>query len=390
MKRFIDDELNAHLLDLADDLVAQGMKPADAMAAAQHQFGDTATIRRDLIALHPIRSGLLMPIMFGLLLALVLPFYFLHNNFPEQYIGLMSERVILWWWYFFITLAVAALANWLMEFYGLQQRTSLYNVLGFALAANIIITLVLDINNFEVNLHAIVFTFFCAALLNWLWVKLSINWKKRLLIIVTVVIIISALREQPLFQFALQDSCLFIAPDKSPLVGALKNCVQIAWWHPLLYPIYATLLASTIILLHHGFLLWRNTGTAWWRKFIISGAFALLPITPLVYHDINHYGELDIVPWKLEINQAYIHILGRSPEEKDYDFYAQTRSYQHMSRVREVLRASAERRIKISTIYKKIIGREPNTEIVESYATSPKSIKTIRHELKKQQTILTP
>lgn len=389
MKRAIDDELNAHLLDLQDDLMAQGLTAADATATAHKQFGEVAAIRQELIGIHRGALSYLWPLLGGLFIVSVIPFYILRVQAPQRIVGLLSEHVIIWWWLAFITVAAVVLARWLMQFYGLQTRFSLYSVLALALVVSNVITIVLDVDNFEVSLHGIIFALLVGGGLLVAWAKLSFAWKRRLLLLATIIIVLSALREEPIFQFALQDTCLYLTPDKFPLAGELRNCVQLQWWHPLLYPIYLELLVCGAILLNHVYRLWQSHGTALWRKLVMTSALVALPVIPLFVQDINNRGEIDIVPWKRSIYKSYVLILGRAPEQKDYDFYAQTRSYLHMSRLREVLRASEERRIKITQMYEHILDRAPTAAELDDYANSTKSIKKIKRELKQQRATLT-
>jgi hypothetical protein len=60
-----------------------------------------------------------------------------------------------------------------------------------------------------------------------------------------------------------------------------------------------------------------------------------------------------------------------------------------MSRVRDVLRASTERRIKITQLYENMFDRAPSDTELADYATSTKSIKKIKRELKQQRANLT-
>jgi hypothetical protein len=128
----------------------------------------------------------------------------------------------------------------------------------------------------------------------------------------------------------------------------------------------------------------RNNGTRAYRKLSMSAVIVALPFMPLFVHDVNNYGELDILPWKADIYVAYAEILGRAPEQKDIDFYGMTRSYKQMEQVRDVLYRSAERRLKIDLLYREELHRSATEEEIDAYVESRSSVGTIRDDLRAQ------
>lgn len=193
-------------------------------------------------------------------------------------------------------------------------------------------------------------------------------------------LILFAWREQGWLESSLFPGCLYLQPD--PFTTAPNQCTQLSWVHPLLFLIYIKLGFSISMIAHYGYILWVRSSVLY-RKVITTGAFVLMPITPFLMFGVNQSGTLDALPWKRDIYTAYVDILGRRPEQKDYDFYAQTRSYKHLSAVREVLYQSEERRLKIMLLYREILQREPSPDELDYYANSSLTIQQITEDLQR-------
>lgn len=113
----------------------------------------------------------------------------------------------------------------------------------------------------------------------------------------------------------------------------------------------------------------------------MTGAIMFVPLSPLFAYDVNNLGELDVIRWKSDIVLAYNELLDRDPEEKDIVFYAQTRAYLDMDRVRAALNESEERRVVISAQYKEQLGRDATEEEIEQAIQESSSITELYAEL---------
>lgn len=384
MTHFIDDELNSHLEDLADDLVSEGLPATAARTEAERRFGDVTATRAELLALHPVKRW---PV-----LGLAVSGYFLYGALlfdmstlvpARGLLGLALERLLVAWWSWLVLGAILLMNWWLMQFYGVQRKWIVPAVVALTLLCGLSITAVLDIDNFEVNLHALAAGIVFTLLLLAVWSKLSVRLRLGLLMSFAFVMSLAAIQQKLLFAFLWPARCLYLTPATAPLTGALAQCEQLVWWNPMLWPLYGLLGLGMVWLSLHLWRLWRNRGTYWYRKILTTTALSALPLLPIHKNNLNNAGGLDVIPWKQQIYSAYWDILGRAPEDKDFAFYADTRAYEHMSRIRAVLHHSYERRLKITLVFQHILKRAPTTEELESYAQSYLSIDEIRAELKK-------
>lgn len=371
MRRAWQDELEGHILDCAAD---QGID----LAEARKRFGDIGAIGQQLSAIHPWLAAYADWIVLVVILLASAPLYFSAMVWANTIPGFLAERLLVWWWGVMIALAGFVLLKWQAEMVMPNTKTLLLYALSTGFVFSLVITAVLDVNNFETTVYNAIFSLISGVALWLSWPKLQLKQKQLLLYSAVGLMLLFAWREKGWLEAVLFPNCLYLQPD--PYTVAPKECTQVSWLHPWLLVIYATGLASTALLTHYCLRLWRQSSVLY-RKVITTGAFVLLPITPLVLSGVNQSGKLDALPWKRDVYTAYVDILGRRPEQKDYDFYAQTRSYQHLSTVRAVLYKSAERRLKIQLLFQEILLREPTPEELNTYAESTLTIKEIYDEL---------
>jgi len=381
MYQFIDDELNSHLADAADDLIAQGWAADQARDAAQAQFGDTAAIRAELKRLHPpiIKTFLVTAGVGYVLFALIL--FVIIELRSASVLALMSQQLLLRWWLVTALLVGIVIDHWVLQFFGIVQRRTAVIALIITQAIAMVITLVLDVNNFETVIHTTLFAVIVGTILWFTWNQLSFIVRRLLIVFTSGIMISSAALQQPLFNWLLPHPCLYLIKDPAiPLTGALAGCQQLPWYHPLLWILYVVSLVSVMIIGYFVIELWHNSGSHWSRRLIISSTLLLIAITPVLTRNINNHGALDIIPWQRDIYTAYMEILGRAPQDKDMQFYAVTESYSHMSQIKAVLYASRERRLKIRQVLQDTTGQNPSKKTVQRYAKSYKSIEQIRLE----------
>lgn len=382
MPRFIDDELKSHLEELTDDLVTQGLSVSDARAEAERQFGDLVTIKKEILQLHPFKRWPLLAVSSVLYFLVGGMLYVGNSLLPARgLLGLWNERLIINWWSWLALVVILLLAWWIIQFYSLTSKIIVPVVVGFALVCGISITSVLDIDNFEVNLHALAAGIIFSVVVMLSWSRLAIHWRQWLLLGFVLLLSWNAMQQEPLFARLLPISCLYLTPDNIPLTGVLQQCRQLRWTNLMLWPLYGVVAVGGSWLVWYVAQLWRNRGTYWYRKVITTAALVVLPVLPLMKNNLNNRGELDVIPWKRDIYAAYWDILGRAPETKDFEFYASSRAYLHMSRIREVLYASPERRLKIKLLFKEILGRKGTRREIRYYAKSYLTIEEITAEL---------
>lgn len=382
MPRFIDDELKSHLEELTDDLVTQGLSVSAARTEAERQFGDLVTIKKEILQLHPFKRWPVL-VVSSVLYLLIGSLLYASNSLlpPRGLLGLWNERLIINWWSWLALVMILLLAWWIIQFYSLTSKIVVPAVVGFALVCGISITSVLDIDNFEVNLHALAAAIIFSVVVMLTWPRLSMHWRQWLLLGFVLLLSWNAIRQEPLFDRLLPISCLYLTPDAVPLTGVLQQCRQLPWTNLMLWPLYGVVIVGGGWLVWYVAQLWRNRGTYWYRKVITTAALVVLPVLPLMKNNLNNQGELDVIPWKRDIYAAYWDILGRSPETKDFEFYASSRAYLHMSRIREVLYASPERRLKIKLLFKEVLGRKGTRREIRYYAKSYLTIEEITAEL---------
>jgi len=366
MRRVWEEEINSHLLDCAEDQAID-------LVEARKRFGDEQAIYHELKIIHPWLAAYADWIVIGTVLVACLPLYLgsivLANTIP----GLMAERLLVWWWGTVIALGSFVLLKWQWQIITPAKKSLILYALATGFVMSVALTVTLDINNFETTVYNSIFSIVLGIVLWLSWSRLSIHYKKLLLYVGVGLLIYFAWQEHAWFESALFPGCAYVQPD--PYLLPPSQCVQFAWFNPVLLLVYSVLGISVGIVIQYGYRLWKQS-SQWYRKIVTTSVFIMMPVTPFFISGVNQSGQLDALPWKRDIYQAYVDILGRRPEQKDYDFYEKTRSYQHMSEVRAVLYQSDERRLKI-----KLLAPEISEEQLDYYANSVMTIKEINDAL---------
>ncbi|MBI2410982.1 MAG: hypothetical protein HYV32_03790 [Candidatus Kerfeldbacteria bacterium] len=385
--QLVREELEAHIADMTDDLVLEGMERVIARRTAEETFGHIDAIEQQVCAQHRQsfwhRANPFLVLGASYLL-IALTFVLLRFALGRSVNAARLEPIMLWWAFVGITAIGMMCVHWISEYRGYRDHRFVRMVFLFILLLSFSITAVLDIDNFEVNLHAILFLLMTYVFLRWRWEQSALLLKRALVFGASAFVIWMTLLERPIFQFVGTARCLFLTPDTIPLTGALAKCQQVPLESELLLPIYVVLIIGipTMVLFWSHYI--QNSATALYRKIAFSAVLVAMPVTPTLVHNVNNYGELDIVPWKAQIYFAYEEVLGRAPEQKDIDFYAVTASYKNMEKVRDVLYASYERQLKIDLLYQEILHRHATEAEGAAYIENRKSVKQIEAELREQ------
>jgi hypothetical protein len=362
-------ELQSHLEELEAELVSDGVGSDQASVQALERFGDVEQITAACAAVGLPWSLRVFPQIFAwTMFAIGVGFSVVVAIARQQVAGSMLEH---WWWFALVmgTMGLAwHLARWMLDYLGLRSFERLFLVMAVALSLAFAITLILDVNDFEVVIHAGVLGVGLYVVLGlwWRW------WSRRLIAFVVTAyvaaVVWSAMNQEPLLQFFGQMRCLYVkAPADLRLADAVSLCQAVRWSDGLLVPFYLIVVLAVPLSLWLVYRFVRCSAISWYRRVIMLLVAAVCLILPMMVHNVNQRGELDVIPWKREIYGVYADILGRRPEEKDIEFYAYTRSYQRMDKVRETLYASYERRLKIGLVYQEMLGREPTATELEEH-----------------------
>ncbi|MBI4407957.1 MAG: hypothetical protein HY565_05675 [Candidatus Kerfeldbacteria bacterium] len=376
------DELDSHIMDCADELVKLGYEPDAALTEAKKQFGDPEQIAKQLAEVHPWLAAYADWIALILLLLGIIPLYLLHYFAASTVLGLVSDQLLLWWWAGGLILVTLLLVKWQLPIIPLTRRLGIVVALSLGWFIATCVTITLDLNNFETTIYNGLFGLSCLVVLLLFKKQFNLFYRQLFILVAVSLMIAFAWREEGLFEQQLFTQCLYLV-DSDPTTAPSTLCHQVSPLSSYLWFIYALAALASAYLTHYVLRLWKN-GTHLYRKVITTGLLVGLPIVSFNISGVNSTGTLDVVPWKVDIYTAYVDILGRRPEDKDYQFYGTTRSYQHMSEVRAVLYASTERREKIKLLYQEILLREPTPEELEQYTASKQTINQIQAELKAQ------
>lgn len=373
-------ELDSHVLDCIDDLQAEGRTAAEAKIIAHERFGDITSVEQAVRAIdRPVFNTKFSPLTLASVgyatVAAVL--YALIVSVATPLLNDYAQLALFWWAELGIIGITLIIDRWILQYTGLKRKTGAWAIILFTLLQNICLTAVLDIDHFEVVLHNAVIALLFSLIILFSWHRLSLTIRQLSSFFLSIITTIMVFTNQRLFEWLYREKCLFITPDSIAVTG----CIQVPWFHPLLWPIYVILGLATGYLGYGLVRYWRNPSSLWQRKLLASGIIGALILVPWFVHDINNQAELDILPWKYQINQAYRDILGRNPESKDIEFYAASRAFEHMSKVRATLYQSPERKLKINQLYQQLLQREATTEEIQQHNQDQKSIGEIYFEL---------
>lgn len=384
-KRQIQDELQSHVDDLVDELVhEQHISIEQAQRQAQRLFGDFQTHVQAVEKVYPV-SALFR---FGPVATIVMVYSMLsvllsisYGLFSHTISGSRLEPVLLWWVFLGVIGLMLIVNQWILEFSGLLQPRVLVTSFIFSGLVGLSITRIMDINNFEEVVHAVIVGVGVFVAMEIFWKKTSILLRQLVAHGFCISVVWSTLTQQPLLGFVGQAQCLYLKPDSLNFSTALQVCSQVPWLSTILLPIYGLMLIGIPYMVWFMFGYWRNRSTFLYRKMVYSFLLLCLPVAPVLAHDINSRGQLDIIPWKREIYQTYKEVLGRKPQEKDIQFYAETKAYTNMQHVRAVLLDSYERRLKIRLVYVEELGREPTEEELNFFVQGGQTVQDIRQAI---------
>ena len=372
------------MLDLVDDLVTQGLTPTAAQQQALQQFGDINTISQAVIKIHHPRFNWYWSPQTILLLLFILSGGVIFTSTLFITTPLIHDVLLivkLWWYYLAIIIAGQLLNYRLIQYFSLRRITSFITLILTNLVASASLTIVLDIDDFETNLDALILAIVLTGLIGYFWKHISMRWRAVTLYIFSIISTLSILLNKPLWQGLYQARCFYITPDNIPLTGTLTSCTQVTWFSPLMLLILLCLVGGWLLVIYKLKNYWLNRGTKIWQRSFVAMFFLGTIIIPIKIHDINNQAELDIIPWKYRIDKVYLNILGRLPENKDVDFYATTRSFEHMSKVQDTLYKSNERRLKINQLYQQFLQRNATKAEIDNYVNNKKTIPVIINEL---------
>lgn len=382
-QKLIREELDAHIQDMVDDLISEGMDPAAARALAQQEFGDLQDIEAEVVLLHKRLAWLpwspisIITTTYTLLLVILITIAFSFFNSIE---GTAFEVVTVWAIYGGVIGMGALLIYWLSEYFGWHTRAMVFVSAAVTMVMALSLTIIFDIDKFETNIHAAAFSVLVIGVANFVWNSISVRFKQLIVYLQSIVVLRSIITHDPLFSYIAKPGCWFVTQD-AELTGALASCVQVYWWSPILIPIYLTAIISVGYIAYVLTKYIQAQMISMYRKVGISLSCVGLILVPIFIHDINDQAWLDILSKKPEIYQAYEDILDRQPTDSEMEFYAKTRSYEHMNKIREVLFASEEREQKIQIVYKEILQRKASQQELTQHDTNKDSIADIYQQL---------
>lgn len=378
----IHEELQGHIDDMVEDLVSEGVNEEDARAQAAEAFGDFDAIAKEVKTV----DGVFGRISGAQLLVSIYIVVFASILFGGLFLGGIGgsafELPLLWWSFVGGIGMVVVGVRWLVDYMGFGSTRVVQAAYLFTAFIGFGLTRVLDIDNFEVNLHVLLFgvVLYGVVALGWNW--FSVKVKKVFVYSFAVLATWSVLAEQPIFDFWGTARCLYITRDNIPLEGALATCQQVSVFSGMIIPIHVTTLTAVVFFIH--FLwkeYWKSPAVSVSRKVILTSMLIGIAVVPSFIKDINNYGELDVVPWKQDIYTMYWEVLGRRPEQKDIEFYARIRAYENLGPAYEVLWNSSERRLKIRLVYSEVLGRYPTDEELQQYRENRRTVDGIYQDL---------
>lgn len=383
-KQLIREELEAHIEDMTADFVAAGMDAALAREKAESSFGDMdahveATADVEQVLPSRFRQPRVLAcigyaiVLLGMLAAI--------ESIGASSVTGQLQVFTLWWVFVGITGMVLLFLYWIIDYLGLKTAYVLRVGLLFTILASLSMTSVLDVDNFEVNVHAVIAGIMVYLLGEVFWKRMSAAARRAIIYAFGAVVSWSTLIEEPIFGFIGTARCLFITPDNVELVGVLAACEQVPLVGRATAPIILAVLLGAPYMVYFALKYWRAHGVQLSRKLIFTAGLVAMPVAPMIVTDVNNYGELDVIPQKAVIYETYMEILGRAPEDKDYLFYARTRAYENMVGIEEILYNSYERRLKINLLHLEYLGRSATKDEVDLYVFNRKSIEAIREEL---------
>lgn len=386
-QKLIREELDAHIEDMVKDLISDGMDPAAAQALAERNFGNIPEIEHEVIQIHsrlawlPWSPTAIITCLYTLPLAILV---IITLTFFESIEGTVFEVFSVWSIYGGVIGLALLIELSLSHYFGWQHRSMLFISGAITMLLAISLTIIFDIDKFETNIHAAAFSVMVILIGNFLWKTIGVRVKQIIVYLLTIIVLRSIITHNPLFSFIAKPGCWFITQD-TELTGALASCTQTYWWSPILLPIYLTVIISGSYAVYVLSKYLQAQYIQWYKKAGVVAFFIVMVFTPMFVNDINDEAWLDILHKKPEIYQSYQDILGRNPTDSEMQFYAQTRSYEHMNKIREVLYVSKERTQKIQLVYKEILQRKATKKELDHHAKHKDTVDSIYETLQNKK-----
>lgn len=379
----IREELENHIQEMVFDLVEQGIEQAAAEQQARAAFGDVDTAVEATLEVDGEVRWVRRPGLFalGIYVAMMCMLIAAMLVTAPGVVSSQIQVLLLWWVFVGITAVVLTGIHWVLQYTGMATMQGLRVSLLLILFTSLSITSVLDVDNFEVNVHAVLAAILVYIVAASIWKQVTVDMRRGIIFAFAALVVWTTLIEQPLFGFIGTARCLFLTADTLSIVQVPAECVRVPFLSRATAPLIILLLVGVPYVGAFVWKYWGSQATAISRKVLFTAGVVAMPVTPFIVTDVNNYGELDVIPWKADIYAAYEEVLGRSPEEKDIEFYAQTRAYENMDAVREVLYNSRERRLKINLLYMHYLGRSATTEEVDKYVQNRSTIADIIQDL---------
>jgi len=380
-RRSIKEELTSHFDDLVFELMAEGVSRSEAEKQASIEFGDFEKHLKETIAVSGALPWSLAKIFNGVYLLSGLTLIILAVGFPSLIAGTHVETALLWWVFSCYLLLGLIGERWLIEYRGIDSKHSVWLAMTWTHLIALAATVILDIDKFENNVHAIVFSLLVLTPVLLLWNKLDTKIRRLVIYLQTTVVLWSIFTDTLIFNFLMPARCFFVTPDNVPLNGVLSSCTQVQLSNPALYPIYAVVMLGLPLIAVTLYKYSRNQGSFRYRKACLPLLSVLVIFVPWFINDINNEAMLDVISAKPKIFAIYQSSLGRDPEDKDIRFYAKTRAYTNLDKIEETLNASDERKQVIQKIYLNKTGRVATNEEIEAAVDSKISVQELRASL---------
>lgn len=386
-QKLIREELDAHIEDMMADLISEGMDPIEAKTIAQREFGNQQDIEAEVLHIHrrwtwlPWSPTALITTVYGIILLILIIMTF---AFFESIEGTAVEVLTVWTIYGAIIGMALLILLWFSEYFGWHNRSMLFISAAVSMLLAISLTIIFDIDKFETNIHAAAFTLLVILVGNIVWSHLGVRLRQAVVYLHAIIVLRSIITHDPLFSYIAKPGCWFITQDAA-LTGALASCTQTFWWSPILLPIYLTCIISSAYIVYALLKYLRAQYVQTIRKVGIGACFMGMIVTPVFVHDINDQAWFDVLHKKPEIYQAYQDILGRNPTDSEMEFYAKTRSYEHINKIREVLFTSEEHTQKIQMIYTEVLGRKATKKELKQHIANKDTVSDIYLQLESQQ-----
>lgn len=375
-------ELDAHLADAEDAFIGDGLSRHEAKKRALAEFGDRASVEAQLVEIGVDRS-----IPFGVLLGVVAYLVILAVLTAAEVAGVGKgtplDILFLWWLQAGVGIATFLPVVWMAQYFGMRSAKTPVTAFAFSFLVALSVTFVVDMNDFETLLHLAPLLFALCLLASRFWRSVPLAAQRATLMAAHAFAVFAAFANVRAFGFLRPESCLFLRPSGVPLVGDLASCRQVTLPDPALLALGAVSLAFLALFVSSLVTFVRGAATAVGRKTAMLAFSVALPLAPLMTGNLNAYGQWDVLEWEPAIYAAYQDILGRNPQDKDIAFYAQTRSYLHMNRIRKVLAASKERRLVIDLAYKAAVGRPATVEEMAFHVDQRTPAASLRDEARK-------